>query len=448
MNEMENARFAVEGWRLGQTSARYESDGQGAAVISTGKGDHGGVSYGEYQLSTRMGTLDEYLRQSRYGKQFLGLTPATPEFDAKWRELARNDPNFAKDQHDFIGKSHYSEQIKCLRAQGIDLSGRGRAVQDVIWSTSVQFRGLTSKIVSRGLADKFGEGFDLSKLADSDIVRAVQDYKITHNASLFKSSPSWQPGLLKRANVEKAALLELASQEANLTTREVGGERQAPVPDRSNVVQDEAFLPRATESPRGLGGAHESKLQGVLGRLGYLGLHGKPLEPDNHLGPNTLHAIKSFQRAHHLHVDGIVGKHTLAALEDAQRWPLLSEATHPQHRLYAQVEEGVRKLPSHGRSGDRDIENAAVALTIAAHTSGLRQVDHVVVGSNGVNLFAVQGRMEDPGHRRVHVELAHAVTHAVDHRSMAISHPAPEHLHGVALAQQQAPPHAPVMAGP
>ena len=206
---------------------------------------------------------------------------------------------------------------------------------------------------------------------------------------------------------------------------------------------------QGTDGIRQSGTLHSvGDIQKALHVLGYRNSNGESLAIDNDLGPNTIHAIKSFQRAHHLHVDGIVGKHTLAALEDAQRWPLLSEATHPQHRLYAQVEERIRKLPSHGRSSDRDIENAAVALTIAAHTSGLRQVDHVVLGSNGVNLFAVQGRMEDPGHRRVHVELAHAVAHAVDHRSMAMSQPLPDHLHAVAIAQQQTQPRAPVMTGP
>src|SRR5687767_1697691 len=109
-DDVEKARRAIDGWHLGQTSSRYESSGKGAGVISTGKGDHGGVSYGAYQLSTKMGTLQEYLDQSRYGAQFSGLTPATPEFNAKWRELAKTDPGFAKDQHDFIGKSHYNEQ--------------------------------------------------------------------------------------------------------------------------------------------------------------------------------------------------------------------------------------------------------------------------------------------------------------------------------------------------
>jgi len=37
-------------WRLGQTSAWFETRGHGAGTVSTGQNDHGGVSYGEYQL--------------------------------------------------------------------------------------------------------------------------------------------------------------------------------------------------------------------------------------------------------------------------------------------------------------------------------------------------------------------------------------------------------------
>jgi hypothetical protein len=196
---------------------------------------------------------------------------------------------------------------------------------------------------------------------------------------------------------------------------------------------------------RGAKGGDVQVLQESLNSLGYLGIGERPLKIDGDFGHNTTHAIKCFQRAHHLHVDGIVGKQTLAALEDAKRWPLLSEATHPQHRLYAQVEQGIDALPNaHGNA--KELNNAAVALTIAAHASGLRQVDHVVLGANGINLFAVQGRMDDPGHRRVHVELAHAMTHALDHRVM--STPAAGHAHAMDIAQQQMAQRGPMMMGP
>jgi len=432
--EQEQAARRISGWHLGQTSERFEAPGSGPGEISTGSNDRGGVSYGAYQLSSKTGTLQEYLAQSAYGPEFKGLTPATAEFDTRWREIAAADPAFGQDQHDFIGRSHYQSQLQRLDRMGLSLEGRGRAVQDALWSTAVQFRDLTPKILVGALTESFGSKSKFPDLTDRQIVSAIQDYKVRHNEDLFRSSPHLWRGLLARASAEKVVLLGLADAEMLVKG---GLPMTYPSSDRRKVPE-----PTTQEN------ASIERQQRELKRLGYSGVNGAPLDIDNQLGPNTLHAIKSFQRAHHLHVDGIAGKHTLAALEDAQRWPLLSEATHPQHRLYAQVEQGIRKLPSHGRSSDMEIENAAVALTIAAHTSGLRQVDHVVLGSNGVNLFAVQGRMEDPGHRRVHVELAHAVAHAVDHRSMAISHPAPEHLHGVALAQQQAPPRTPVMAGP
>jgi hypothetical protein len=147
----EAARNALTKWHLGQSSERYESSGLGAGTISTGKNDHGGVSYGAYQLSSKAGTLREYLTQSAYGKKFGTLRPATPEFDAKWREVAQADSGFGRDQHDFIGRSHYQKQVGRLNVIGIPLGHRGRAVQDLLWSTSIQFRDLTPTIVSDAL---------------------------------------------------------------------------------------------------------------------------------------------------------------------------------------------------------------------------------------------------------------------------------------------------------
>jgi hypothetical protein len=432
MNEIEEARQVVDSWYLGQTSSHFESSGQGAGVISTGKGDHGGASYGTYQLSTKMGTLREYLSQSRFGEKFLALTPNTPAFNAKWKEVARTDPGFAKDQHDFIGKSHYGEQLVCLHAAGIELSNRGRAVQDAIWSTSVQFRGLTTRIFARGLAEKFGENFDLARLSDKDVVEAVQDYKIAHNASLFRSSPTWQPGLLRRASTEKSNLLRLATQEATLEANGVDIARltidsapKVPAHGQDDVLGDVLHL----------GDSHKDRIrtmQASLIRLGYRDPHGHPLTIDGTPGPNTEHAIKSFQHAHRLHVDGVAGKDTLAALVDARHSPLLSEATHPAHPLYTQVLHGIRTLP-HGTFGSEDEQrNLAVALTIAAHVSGLKKIDHVVLGMNGVNVFAVQGRLDDPAHLRTHVDRVQSMTHTVDHNSLGLQqamHAHPVHAH-------------------
>lgn len=200
---------AAKDWVLGKTSQFFESGNRGAAAISSGKGDHGGASYGTYQLASAGGaksTLNKFLAASGYASQFAGLTPGSPEFNAKWKQVAASDPAFGTAQHDFIKSTHFDPQMALLNKSGIDLSKRGAAVQDAVWSTSVQFGGQTSLIKS-ALAGK-----DPSKMSDTEIVTAIQNYKIAHNSELFRSSSAaTQASTLNRASVERSRLLALAA---------------------------------------------------------------------------------------------------------------------------------------------------------------------------------------------------------------------------------------------
>jgi len=44
---------------LGSLSAKYETSGRGPGTVSTGRGDAGGVSYGSYQLASKLGRPEE-----------------------------------------------------------------------------------------------------------------------------------------------------------------------------------------------------------------------------------------------------------------------------------------------------------------------------------------------------------------------------------------------------
>lgn len=202
-NDINKSINLVNSWSLGKTSAKFESGGKGAGAVSLGRGDHGGASYGTYQLSTKMGTLDKYLEQSSYATYFSGLTPGTSEFNSMWVYVANNIPGFGEDQHEFIKKSHYDLTNKNLKNFGIDLTDRGRAVQDSIWSTSVHIGSSAAKVIFNSLNKKFGENFDISTIADREIVGAIQEYKISQNCSLFRSSPNLWPGLLRRRMKKK-----------------------------------------------------------------------------------------------------------------------------------------------------------------------------------------------------------------------------------------------------
>jgi hypothetical protein len=425
---VESARRKVSEWRLGQTSEQYESSGRGAGLISTGKGDHGGVSYGAYQLSTKEGTLKEYLDQSRYKTEFEGLEPKTPAFDTKWKDLARTDPGFAKDQHDFIGKSHYEAQMARLKESGVDLSGRGRAVQDLVWSTSVQFRNLTPRIVEGGLIEKFGKGYELSRLSDRDIVEAAQDYKIAHNSALFKSSPSWQPGLLRRAHAERDSLVSLASQEALLLTNGVVVSSAAPAgahvgEHRPSVSNDHA----RRDLTYGDRGQDVRSYQERLSALGYCGVDGRQLRADSDFGKNTEHAVRNFQRKHGLHVDGVVGDDTREALTKAERAPLLSERTHPDHAFFLEAQSAMKRLPLGTFHGNGEFDRAAAALASEAKRAGLTQIDHVMMSTQGDRLIAVQGNLQDPGRHVISVDKAGAWAQSVEQSTARLDQQTMDH---------------------
>ena len=75
----------------------------------------------------------------------------------------------------------------------------------------------------------------------------------------------------------------------------------------------------------------------ALAGLGYTGIDGKPLMADGDFGGHTRHAVDAFQKAHRLDADGKFGKDTLAELGRARDRPLISQATHASHGLYAAI---------------------------------------------------------------------------------------------------------------
>ena len=405
------------GWRLGQTSERYETGGRGASTISTGRGDLGGASYGAYQLSSRMGTLAEYLGQSRYGEAFTGLTPATAAFDVRWRELANTDPGFARDQHDFIKRTHYDVQVERLQAAGVDLSGRGPAVQDALWSTSVQFRNLTRRIVTEGLEESFGAGYDVARLSDRDIVGAMQDYKIRHNEVLFRRSPRLWPGLLERARSERNDLVEMAERRHAVDVQgDDHQERRAgrgTLDDTSHRVDGNAPVLR-----QGNHGERVVELQRALAVLDVRDASDRALATDGDFGARTRQAVEAFQRSQGLDVDGQVGHDTWEALSNERSAVKTANRTRGQDRLLEQARDGIERLPEAAFAGDGERANAAAALASASRARSLSRIDHVVLAGADAGFIAVQGALHDPAHRRVYVDRAQAVNPQIEQLSL------------------------------
>ena len=179
--------------------------------ISTGKGDHGGKSYGAYQIESAEGGLTRFIATSGYGEQFAGLTPGSPDFDAKWQEIADKDPAFFDAQRNFTKDANITPMISSLTKKGFDLTSRGEAVKQMLFSTGNQYGpSIGLGVISKALKDGLKPGHKLEDLSDEELITMIQDYKAANVATNFKSSPELQPSLAKRAGVdEKADLLAM-----------------------------------------------------------------------------------------------------------------------------------------------------------------------------------------------------------------------------------------------
>jgi len=204
---------------LGELSAKYETGGRGPGTVSTGSGDPGGVSYGSYQMATKMGTVARFVGQAgfQWATDFQGLAPGTAPFTACWKRIAASEAaDFQRAQHAFIKKSHYDLlAAKILADDGVDVNTRSRALQDVVWSTAVQHGGATP-IIHKAFANVTSKPTDpdFDKQLISAIYAERGRKKPDGNLAYFsKSSPSVQAGVSKRfKNEEQDALTMLAKE--------------------------------------------------------------------------------------------------------------------------------------------------------------------------------------------------------------------------------------------
>jgi hypothetical protein len=219
----DNYTTSQGGWKLGQTSARFESRGDPGAVNP--KDANGLPSYGSYQLNG--GTLKKYLRSSAYGSKFAGIQPNTAEFSARWKQVGAEDKaGFNKDQHDFIQRTHYEvSRTKLSKDSKLNsLNSRGPAVQDMVWSTSVQY-GPDNSVIQRALSRYSKSSIDA--MSDCEIVKIVYQYKIDTAESSFKGG--WGAKVKKnRFPQERDELLKLCGEKAPTGPKETSQTEQQP----------------------------------------------------------------------------------------------------------------------------------------------------------------------------------------------------------------------------
>ena len=204
---------------LGTLSAKYETGGRGPGTVSTGAGDPGGVSYGSYQMATKMGVPQKFVKQTGFQwlADFQNLGAGTAEFTACWKRIATNEPAaFQKCQHEYIKKTHYDLlAAKILNDDRLDVNTRSRALQDVVWSTAVQHGGGTS-MVHKALANVTCARTDPA--FDEQLIRAIYAERGRKKADgslvyFSRSAPNVQKGVANRFKNELNDALAMLAKE-------------------------------------------------------------------------------------------------------------------------------------------------------------------------------------------------------------------------------------------
>lgn len=163
---------------LGSLSAHYESGKRGSSAI--GWDETGGTSYGKYQIASRTGTMKQFMsflkdnNPEAYSRLAAAGDPdggKSGTFAQAWKELAK-DGTLGTSEHDFIKQSHYDVGFNKIKSEKLrSMVGKSSALQDVLWSTSVQHGGggaggIFNKVYKDGMTEQ-------------DLIKAVYDERAT-----------------------------------------------------------------------------------------------------------------------------------------------------------------------------------------------------------------------------------------------------------------------------
>ncbi len=132
-------------YKIGDLAAKYETPNKDPGYISNGEAwkDPGGTSYGSYQLESKLGTLQAYLKtKDKFTTALQGLKINSEAFKAKWRQLAKEDPQgFQQSQFNYLHNKPNGSRDALNFATSLGWDVACFALQSAIFSTANQSGG-------------------------------------------------------------------------------------------------------------------------------------------------------------------------------------------------------------------------------------------------------------------------------------------------------------------
>ena len=205
-NNDPNTTQKIEEYKLGLLSRLKESD-NGKKLWNNGETDKtGGWSYGLYQIATKTGTMNDYLKYLLNHPSYLNFYNTlqqaggnasallgSEQFKKAWADLSQNN-DFLQSQQDFIFNKKLNIVLRKIKdIKGLNLDKRSPVIRDVIFSTAVQHgEGGASTVFHNAL------GNDASHLSNEDIINLIYNERSKVKKYFSKSSPETQDSLKDR----------------------------------------------------------------------------------------------------------------------------------------------------------------------------------------------------------------------------------------------------------
>lgn len=219
------ARTGGKPGALGEAVARFESGQEG--VLSVGWDQTGGTSYGKFQLSSKQGSLEGWLRYceglggvAKEKAQALRAAGIGDTGSAKgkavevYKQLARENPElFERTQREYYIKTNYATTINSIKRQAPALA---KAIEDdaslreMVFSTAVQHGGAGA---TRILTKVWREG-----MSREELIAATYNERGNHFQS---STPATRRAVRNRFRDEQQVIMNLGRERSVLHPRQV-----------------------------------------------------------------------------------------------------------------------------------------------------------------------------------------------------------------------------------
>jgi hypothetical protein len=213
--------------------------------MAIGVDSRGGTSYGKYQIATKTGTMDKFMQHLKQSnpEAFERLTAAGPAdsgkdgaFAKEWKKLS-GEGKLASAEHDFIKKTHYDVGVGKVKDKNLqDMIGKSKALQEVMFSTSVQHGG-------GGAGSIFNKSYK-EGMSEQDLIKAIYAERGTKFGS---STAAVQSSVQSRFAQEQQLALGLVGTPSQQSAPSSSQVATAVTPDQK-PVKDAAVAAAAAQS--------------------------------------------------------------------------------------------------------------------------------------------------------------------------------------------------------